>query len=141
MFSIEHIHPIIVHFPIALILSGFLAEIVFLFFTKNPLFSVAGFWFLCAGAIAAVFAYASGAFLTKEIYGAAGTIQSRHELFAELTVFSSLADALIKIYLKAERKENGWLKWIAFSIYAVTAILVSIAGYNGGVLVFEYLLK
>jgi len=51
MFSIEHIHPMIVHFPIALILVGFLAEVVFLFFRKDPLFSILGFWLLCAGAL------------------------------------------------------------------------------------------
>ena len=141
MFTIEHIHPMVVHFPIVLILVGFLAEMVNLFFRKEPLLQAAGFWLLCAGAVAAAFAYASGLFLTREIYGAAGSVQSSHELFAEITVISALIGAVIKIYLKAEGKEVGLLKWIAFAIYAFTTIMVSITGYYGGVLVYGYLMK
>jgi uncharacterized membrane protein len=62
-------------------------------------------------------------------------------LYAELTVISALVGAAFKIYLKAEGKETGLLTWIAFAIYAATAILVSITGYYGGVLVYEYLIK
>lgn len=141
MFSIEHIHPMVVHFPIVLILTGFLAEFIYLFFRNDPMFSAAGFWLLCAGAVAAVAAYASGAFLTKELYGAPGAVQSTHELFAEITTVSSLVCIAFKIYLKAEGKENSWFKWIAFALYAFTVVSVSITGYYGGVLVYDYLLK
>ena len=141
MFTLEHVHPMIVHFPIALILVGFLAELVYLFFRKEPFLQAAGLWLFCAGAVAAAFAYASGLFLTREIYGAAGVVQSSHELYAELTVISALVGAAFKIYLKAEGKETGLLKWIAFAIYAFTAIMVSITGYYGGVLVYGYLIK
>lgn len=105
------------------------------------MFCEAGFWLLCAGTLATVTAYASGAFLTKELYGAPGVVQSTHELFAEMTTVSSLIGVTFKIYLKAEGKENSSLKWIAFGIYGFTAILVSIAGYFGGVLVYDYLIK
>jgi len=141
MFELEHIHPMVVHFPIALILAGFLAEVIFLFFVKNNLLKEAGFWLLCFGALTVVAAYFSGAFLTKELYGAAGTIQSTHELFAEFTVFAALIGASLKVYLKIENKEETFLKWIAFAFYAATTILVCITGYYGGVLVFEYLMK
>lgn len=88
MFTFDHIHPMIVHFPIVLILIGFAAEVAYLFFRKEPLFSAAGLWLLCIGAVSAVFAYVSGAFLTKELYGEAGSVQSLHGLFAEITVIS-----------------------------------------------------
>jgi uncharacterized membrane protein len=141
MLKLEHIHPMLVHFPIVLILTGFLAEVIYLFFRKNNLFREAGFWLLCVGALTVVAAYFSGAFLTDELYGAAGTIQSTHELFAEFTVFSALIGAIFKVYLKIEGREESPLKWIAFAIYAVTTILVCITGYYGGVLVYEYLMK
>lgn len=141
MFKLEHIHPMLVHFPIVLILTGFLAEVVYLFFRKNNFFREAGFWMLCTGALTVIAAYFSGAFLTKELYGAAGTIQSIHELFAEFTVFSALIGATIKVYIKIEKKEETVLKWIDFAFYAATTILVCITGYNGGILVYEYLMK
>lgn len=141
MFKMEHIHPMVVHFPIVLILVGFLAELVYLFFRKELLLQAASFWLLCSGALMAIAAYFSGAFLTSELYGTAGTIQSTHELFAEYTVFSSLIGATLKVYLKIENKEETFLKWIAFAFYAATAVLVCITGYYGGVLVYDYLIK
>jgi uncharacterized membrane protein len=105
------------------------------------LFSDAGFWLLCVGAISAAAAYASGALLTKELYGAAGAVQSSHETFAEITTISALVGAAFKIYLKTEKKEDSNLKWIAFAIYLVTVVTVSITGYYGGVLVYDYLIK
>lgn len=141
MFSLDHIHPMIVHFPIALIYVGFLAELIYLFFKKDPLFATAGFWLFCAGTLATVFAYASGALLTQELYGAAVSVQSTHELFGEITTISALVGVTFKIYLKSEGKEDGPLKWIAFAISTFTVISVSIAGYYGGVLVYDYLIK
>ncbi|HRX11103.1 MAG TPA: hypothetical protein P5210_05610, partial [Draconibacterium sp.] len=58
MFSIDHVHPMVVHFPIALIYIGFLCELIFLLFRKETLFSEAGFWLLCVGAVTAAAAYA-----------------------------------------------------------------------------------
>lgn len=140
MFSIDHIHPMTVHFPIALLLVGFISELIFLFFRKDRLFSEASFWLLAIGTVAAVASYASGAFLTSELRGAEGVQQSTHEFFAEITVVSSLMCTIFKIYLKAESKEKGRLKWIAFILYAVAAISVGITGYHGGVLVYDYLM-
>ena len=140
MFAMEHIHPMVVHFPIALILVGFVAEMVYLFFKKEPLFSAVGLWLLSIGAVSAVFAYVSGAFLSKELYGEAGSVQSVHELFAEVTVISSLVAAAFKIYLKMEGKEDGILRWIGFVIYAFTVISVIITGHYGGMLVYKYLI-
>lgn len=141
MFKLEHVHPMVVHFPIALIFAGFLAEVAYLFFKKYNLLREAGFWLLCFGALSVVAAYFSGAFLTKELYGAPGTIQSTHELFAEFTVFSTLIAATLKVYLRIENKEDSVLKWIAFAFYTASVVLISITGYYGGVLVFEYLMK
>jgi len=130
----------IVHFPIALIYVGFMCELVYLFFRKEPLLSEAGFWLFSLGAIAVAAAYASGALLTKELYGAAGAVQASHELFAEITTISALIGAAFKIYLKTEKKEGSNLKWVAFAIYLFTAVTVSITGYYGGVLVYDYLI-
>lgn len=140
MFSIDHVHPMLVHFPIALIYAGFLCELMYLFFRKEQLLFEAGFWLFCAGAITVAAAYASGALLTKELYGAAGAIQSTHELFAEITTISALVGAAFKIYLKTEKKEGGNLKWIAVAIYLFTVVTVSITGYYGGVLVYDYVI-
>ena len=141
MFSIEHVHPMTVHFPIALMLVGFLSELIYLFFRKEPLFSAAAFWLILIGTVAAVASYASGAFLTTELRGSAGVQQDTHEFYAEITVILALICSVFKIYLKAESKEDSPLKWIAFALYFITAVAVSITGYQGGVLVYNFLIK
>lgn len=141
MFNIDHIHPMTVHFPIALLIVGFIAELLFLFVKKEKLFSEAAFWLLVIGTLSAVAAYISGAFLTGDLRGAAGVQQNTHEFYAEITVVAALICTVFKIYLKAEKKENSALKWIAFILYAVVVFAVSITGYHGGVLVHDILLK
>lgn len=140
MFSIDHVHPMTVHFPIALLLVGFVAEAAYLFFKNDPLLSAAGFWLLSLGTVAAVVSYVSGAFLTGDLRGAAGVQQNTHELFAEITVISALICTVFKIYLKAESKEDSFFKWIAFTLYLITAVSVGLTGYHGGVLVYDYLM-
>ena len=91
MFSIDHIHPMIVHFPIALIYVGFMCELVYLFFKKEPLLSEVGFWLFCIGAITVAAAYLSVYFLTKELYVESGTIKASHELLSVITKISSVS--------------------------------------------------
>jgi uncharacterized membrane protein len=129
-----------VHFPIALLIIGFCAETIHLFFKKEKLFSEAAFWLLATGTLSAVAAYISGAFLTGDLRGAAGVQQNTHEFYAEITVVAALICTVFKIYLKAESKENSPLKWIAFLLYAITTVAVSITGFHGGVLVHDILI-
>ena len=140
MFDYFHIHPMVVHFPIALLLLGFVFELIFHFFRKEEIFETGSFWLLIAGALSAFAAYFSGAFLTMEQRGIAGAVQNTHELFAEITVGSALICTAFKIYIKSEGKSNKILNHIGFVLYAIAAIAVSVTGYYGGVLVYDYLI-
>ncbi len=141
MFSTDHIHPMVVHFPIALIFAGYLAEIIFLFFKKEPLLKEFHFWLVTVGSLSAFAAYFSGAFLTGTVPPEATLIHNRHELFAELTVFAALVNAALMIYLKLERKEETNLKWLSFALNTFTVTLLLLTAHFGGVLVYEYLVK
>ena len=141
MFSAEHIHPMVVHFPIALIFAGFLAEIIFLFFRKEPLLKEFHFWLVAVGSLSAFAAYFSGAFLTGTVPPEATLIHNRHELFAELTVFAALVNAALMVYLKLEKKEETTLKWLSFALNTFTVTLLLLTAHFGGVLVYEYLVK
>lgn len=140
MFTLSHFHPMLVHFPIALIMVGFLAEFASLFLKKEVCLSFAGFWLLILGALATIAVYLTGEFFTGEMTGTAGEIKSTHALFALITVITVLINAIFRIYLKLKKKENGNLKWVSFAIYAVSAIAVSITGFYGGTLVFNYMM-
>jgi uncharacterized membrane protein len=59
MIDTVHIHPMIVHFPIALLIVGFLFDILSLFI-KKEFYSNAGFYLLILGTLGIIAAYFTG---------------------------------------------------------------------------------
>ena len=130
----------LVHFPIALVVFGFIAEIVFLFFKKEPCFSKMGFYLLIVGTLSALATWLSGVLFTAEMSGSAGQIKEVHELFALITVITLLATSILRIILIINKKENSSLRWVAFVLYGLATISVSITGFFGGTLVYGYMM-
>ncbi len=141
MMSTTHFHPMLVHFPIALVVFGFMAELAGLYFKKEVCLSKIGFYLLIFGTLAAVAAWLTGTIFTSEMAGAAGEIRETHELFAWITLGTLLAAAAIRIFIQSKNEENTKLKWIAFVLYGLAAISVSITGFFGGTLVFNYMMS
>lgn len=140
MFSTSHLHPLLVHFPIALVIFGFLAELVFLFFKKETSLSKMGYYLLIVGTLAAIVTWLTGNFFTSELEGAAGKIRDSHELFATITLGFLLVTSVLKTSLLMLKNENPTLKTLAFVFYGIAAVSVSITGYLGGSLVYDYML-
>ncbi len=141
MMSTTHFHPMLVHFPIALVVFGFMAELAGLYFKKEVCLSKIGFYLLIFGFLAAIAAWLTGTIFTSEMAGAAGEIRETHELFAWITLGTLLAAAAIRIFIQSKNEENTKLKWIAFVLYGLAAISVSITGFFGGTLVFNYMMS
>jgi len=140
MFSTSHLHPLLVHFPIALVIIGFLAEIAFLFFKKETSLNKMGYYLLIIGTLAAIVAWLTGNFFTSEMDGAAGKIRETHELFATITLVVLLVTSAVRTALLMLKNENPTLKILAFVLYGLAAITVSITGYLGGSLVYNFML-
>lgn len=130
----------LVHFPIALIITGFLADLFALSFKKEVCLSKCGFYLLIAGTLSALIAVLTGVFFTGEMSGAAGTIREAHEFFAIITLCVLIVTSVLKIIFNSGEKENKKLKWVIFALYGVAVILVSITGFFGGNLVYDYML-
>jgi uncharacterized membrane protein len=141
MFSTSHLHPMLVHFPIALVAFGFLAELAFLFYKKEVCLSRLGFYLLILGTLSAVAAWLTGNLFTAEMAGAAGDTKETHEMFAGITLGLLIAASVLRILLQTKKIENAGLKWIAFALYGLAAISVSITGFFGGTLVYDYMMS
>jgi len=140
MITVEHIHPMLVHFPIALLMVGFLAE-VSTFFVKDELWlSKASLYLLILGSLTSIVAYLSGDFFTKELSGAIGEVRENHEFFAGLSMWTALATTALKVLLIQLKKENTSLKWVGFSLYLLSVVFIGITGYLGGILVYNYMI-
>ena len=140
MFTTSHLHPLLVHFPIALVIIGFLAELAFLFFKKEMSLSKMGYYLLIVGTLTAIAAWLTGSFFTTEMDGAAGKIKETHELFATIALVLLLATSVLRTALLILKNENSVLKALSFLLYALAAVSVSITGYLGGSLVYNYML-
>lgn len=140
MFNTDHLHPMLVHFPIALVLVGFLAECAAVYYKKDAHFEKMGYYLLLLGTIAAGVALLSGALFTGEMQGAAGTVQETHELFAWITLCLLITTSLIRILSNDKLEEKSLVKWLAFALYGLAAISVGITGFYGGTLVFDYMM-
>lgn len=140
MFSVAHLHPMLVHFPIAIVLVGFLADFIQVFIKKEQCFSKMGFYLLIAGTLAAIVTVLSGFLFTPEMSGVIGEVRETHEHFAVITVLLLIAASVLRTMVFVKKIENKRLTWLIFAIYALAAITVSITGFLGGNLVYTYLM-
>jgi len=140
MYTASHLHPMLVHFPIALIVFGFIADVASFLFKKEACLSKFGFYLLIFGTLASLSALLTGLLFTSEMSGTAGEVKETHELFAWITVGTLIALSALRIFLKVKNKEETDLKWIALTLYGLAAIAVSITGFYGGTLVYNYMM-
>jgi len=141
MFNTDHLHPIIVHFPIALITVGFIAEVVSLFFKSERCLSKTGFYLMILGSLAAIAGWASGHLFTEQpTQGEILKVFQQHETGALITMILIVAGTLFRIWLMVSKKEETSLKWISFSFYLLAFAAVTFTGYMGGTMVYNFMI-
>lgn len=140
MFDTSHIHPMLVHFPIALVVFGFIADVASLYFKKEACLSKMGTYLLIVGTLSALATWLSGVLFTAEMSGSAGQVKETHELFAFITIITLVITATLRLYLLIGKKDNSNLKWVAFILYGLATISVSLTGFFGGTLVYSYMI-
>ena len=125
-------HVVVVHFPIALLLCAALAELIFMR-TRKPLFSDSAYLMVILGALSGIVAVSLGWAATIDNDLAAGLLST-----LEWHRWLGLASAALAV-ATAILSELGRRKIITSLSYRVllfsTALVVSIAGYFGGILV------
>ena len=128
------LHPLVVHFPIVLLIIAALLQIIGVFNTKNNWDYITLFLIL-GGALGA---YLSGSFFhphTEGLSHEAHEILERHELFASLTFFSSSAALLFKIAaMFVFKSKKRIFEIITALVLLFSAVSVSVAGHWGAYL-------
>ena len=129
MFTTSHLHPMLVHFPIALVAIGFVADFIYVFIKKEECFSKMGFYLLIAGTLAALATLLSGVLFTSEMAGTAW-----------ITVILLIVTLALRTIVSVKKIENNLFKWLIFIMYGLAALSVSITGFFGGTLVYNYMM-
>lgn len=139
MIDLTYIHPMVVHFPIALLLIGFVAEVAGAVL-KKEFFSKAALYLIVIGALGVVAAYFSGNFAGDGITETGSLKQALdlHESSAILTVWLVVATALFRVALVFFKKFHGALQWVAIALFLVTSLSIARTGHYGGQLVYKH---
>jgi uncharacterized membrane protein len=140
MFETTHLHPMIVHFPIALIIAGFLADTLFIFYKRESWLSKAGFSLMLLGTLAAGVAFLTGELFTSEpTEGEIVNIYNLHTTGAFITIITMSLVSLFRIYVVLKQQERRF-KWVVYGLYLVGTAAVSFTGFMGGTMVYGYML-
>ena len=137
LFSIQHVHllhPKVIHFPIALFIGAMGMEVLSLVFKKDNLHWTAFHMYVFATVITP-FVVLTGLQEAEHLH-LSHPILTIHRNFALLTMWGSLVSLLI-LWL-AKKKGEKALRIIFIFFLLMLAIFVSIAGHNGGRMVYEY---
>jgi uncharacterized membrane protein len=131
----------IVHFPVAIITAGFLAEVASLIFKGEKCLSKSGFYLLILGTLSAIAAWSTGQlFTTEPTQGTVAGIFEKHETGAMITMILMILCSVFRTYLVIRKKEETSLKWIAFGLFCLAFIAVTYTGYMGGTMVYDYMM-
>ncbi len=136
-----NIHPLIVHFPIALLIVAVFADLLGLILRRYPWLKTAALWLYVLGAVGTIAAYLTGKEAAEMVHfpAPAYAVVSTHADLALNTMLFFSIYALARIL-------SAWKKWDRFNSVAIGLLLVAAGGAGliqqtaerGGELVFRY---
>jgi len=143
MIEIQHIHPILVHFPIVLIYTLVVIDLVALasgqaVTVRSGVGTISTFVALSAGAFAAVtWLYGGLALDYAEAAGFRSDIAETHEALGGITALVFMMWGLARLVLWVRNREFGSGAVAVPLIELVGAALVTVTAYYGGLLVYD----
>ncbi len=129
------LHPVVVHFPIALLLTALLMETLQML-RRQPKPAATALTCLALGVIAAACAIGSG--LANEAYESHGKALAaaidQHQLWGIIT--GSVGAAALVGGLLSRALSHKALRWVYFGSLMATGVLTAVTGHMGGSLVY-----
>jgi uncharacterized membrane protein len=139
MFDLTYLHPMVVHFPIALLIVGLIADIIGVA-AKKEFFTRAAFYLLVTGTIGVAAAYFSGESAGEGVIEA-GSLKAaleNHEDAAQVTLLAMGVVALIRIGLVYTKRLTGIMQWVSVLLFAVGVLTMVRTAHYGGQLVYKH---
>lgn len=126
-------HPMVVHFPIALLIVAAMADWLGVFARRQKEWLPVVRWMLVISSLSAVFAITAGWMLAEQEGYKPATVFLHRWLGVATAVVSWVGWGLLEW---AERTGSRRLRWAARVLILLGAVLVSVTGHTGGELVY-----
>ena len=135
--SLENIHPLLVHFPIALLSMFFVLDVLCTLAKKLQWRGIASA-FLYLGTLAALFTVLAGHIAADTVAHGENVhaIMEKHEDLGMAIL--SLATALSAWRLKHKGLFQGYLNGVFLALSALLCVLIALAADLGGLMVYQY---
>jgi uncharacterized membrane protein len=133
-------HPIVVHFPLALVVTAAPALLLARVLREGPLsrtLAIVGTWNLCLGAVAAVLALATGLAAVLDLHVGAAAHQAI-SLHLKWAIFTTLALVLLAVWRGAGGASESRPSWIFIVVLLAAGAALVVTGYRGGQNVYRY---
>jgi uncharacterized membrane protein len=140
MFDTNHLHPMLVHFPVALTMVGALLEVIRLFFHKTWAKWPCGEIILYLATISSVFALLSGLLFTSSFAGKPLEVRNMHLFFAMASTVVLLINSFFYLLNRFGKQDKKIFYIAGLLLYALSALLIGITGFLGGTLVYNYMI-
>lgn len=138
MISSTHLHAIVIHFPIALLIIGFLTELVSLFLMK-PFFKQMAFYLLLLGTFGTVVSYLSGDAAGEGMEGGSlGRAIELHEEAATIALWLTITTAVLYLLVFIFKYNRKWVRVVGVLLFACVVGAIARTGYLGGQLVYKH---
>ena len=138
MISATHLHAMVIHFPIALLLIGFLSEVTG-FVLKKTFFNKTAFYLLILGTFGTIASYLSGSSAGEGMEGGTlGKAMELHENAAVITLWIAIITSILYIVANWLKFSNKWIKVACVVLFASVIGGVSRTAYLGGQLVYQH---
>ena len=133
------LHPLIAHFPIALLLVGVACDAIGIAMRRDFFFRT-GYLLFSLGALSAIPVALTGeqaGELAQHIDRIAADLDD-HDAFGTAATLLAVGLALIRTHFTLKKRFTGSIRYIYLAFALVAAGLIAAAGYTGGHLVYRY---
>ena len=129
-YSIENIHPLFIHFPIALLSTGLFFDLLAVLFNREDLRN-AGFWCMLMGIIACLFSNFTGLMVFLTGGSLSDLLNFTHSLLAWCSTIIFALLFLARIKLDVDFRYSTSKRWIYFSIHILAVGILFYGAHLG----------
>lgn len=135
MSNMTQLHSLIAHLPAILVIAGFMVEVFLFSGSKKESLKKINFYLLIIAAAISFAAILTGRFFTDSSFDTTTSAYLMHEIFAGITAWTLLFNAILCFLIQHKYKEKSTLKMISFILYIISVLAVIATGYYGSLLV------